>query len=104
MKWPYALQGFIFAPAFVGLIFLLKALCPQGTGDICFADHFAVPVFMPLIALYQLFGIESSPSSQEFIFVLMYWAVVGFLIGLLIDLLTKKESKSSPPSFNGPKT
>lgn len=95
MRIPYAVQGMICAPAIVGLIFILKAFCPANAGGACFADAFATPVFLPLVAMYRIFGHVPDPNGQEVLFVFLYWAAIGFLIGLACDMwLPKKEVPS----------
>lgn len=91
MRIPYSIQGMLFAPALVGLTFLLKAFCPASAGNDCFADVFATPVFLPLIAIYKIFGyMPASSGGQELLFILLYWALTGFVIGLIIDLFSKR--------------
>ncbi len=89
MKIPYSIQGLFFAPALIGLVFLLKVSCPVGTGEGCFADNFLSPVFMPIKFLYKIFdSIAPTLATHEPLFILGYWAVVGLLIGLVFDLKT----------------
>jgi hypothetical protein len=94
MKWPYAIQGLLFAPAFIGLVFLLKAFCPGSAGDSCFADFFAVPVFLPLITMYKIFGQVPGANGQEFLFLILYWSLVGFLVGFILDLYIRRSQYS----------
>ena len=89
MRIPYAVQGLLFAPALVGLILVLKAFCPAAADGSCFADFFAMPIFLPLIALYKIFGSTPPFSGQEFLFIFLYWAVVGFFLGLILDLCSR---------------
>lgn len=95
MRVPYSIQGFFFAPAAAGLLFLLKITCPVSTGYGCFADNFLPVVFMPLNFLYTLFArVAPTLAHHEPIFILGYWALVGFVAGLLVDLWrieTKRE-------------
>lgn len=86
-----AIKGLFFAPALVCLFFLLKAFCPASAGSSCFADQFAVPIFLPLVAVYKIFGDSSVLLGQEFLFIILYWAFIGYLIGLIVDLLTHRE-------------
>lgn len=79
-------QGALFAPALICLLFVLKAFCPDSAGESCFADQFAVPIFLPLVAMYRLFGDSSIVGGQELLLVFGYWAFVGFLVGLVVDL------------------
>jgi hypothetical protein len=89
MKIPYSIQGLLFAPVLVGLIFLLKSFCPASAGNMCFADWFATPVFLPLIAVYKIFGHAPAASGGEVLFIFLYWALVGFVVGLIPDLYTR---------------
>lgn len=97
----------LFAPALVGLMFLLKAFCSATAGSSCFADYFATPIFLPLVALYRAFGKVPALNAQEVLFIFLYWAFMGFLLGLVADLLKpKKESAgalSNPSSPVPPK-
>lgn len=88
MRLSSATKGILFAPTLICLFFILKAFCPESAGDACFADQFAVPIFLPLIAVYRLFGSSDIILGQEFLFVLIYWSFVGFLVGFILDLYT----------------
>ena len=90
MRIPYSIQGTLFGPAFIGLTLILKMIClaPVGTG--CFADHLAIPIFLPLILVYVTFG-EGLVLAHELWFVLLYWSFVGLLIGLIFDLRTGRK-------------
>lgn len=85
MHVPYSIQGALFGPAFIGLSLVLKLLCPVSAGAGCFIDHLAVPIFLPLIIVYKIFG-EGFVMSHELWFVFIYWGVVGCLLGLIFDL------------------
>ena len=102
MRFASALKGLFFAPAIVCLFFVLKAFCPESAGDSCFADQFAVPIFLPLVAVYKIFGNSSIIGGQEFLFIMLYWAITGFLVGLILDLCTRQSPYSPeqhlPPS------
>ena len=89
MKIPYFIQGALFGPVLIGLALILKVLCPASAGSSCFADHLAVPIFLPLIFAYTNFG-GNLIVIHEFWFVIAYWAIVGFLIGLIFDLRGRK--------------
>lgn len=91
---PYALQGLLFVPALIALIFVLKAFCPESSGEGCFADYFATPIFLPLVIIYKLFGGNSAALGQEFLFILLYWAAIGFLLGFILDLYTRRSQYS----------
>jgi len=87
MRIPYSIQGLFFAPALIGLVFILKISCPAGTWEGCFADNFITPVFMPIKFFYKIFS--SHPlllAAHEPLFILGYWALVGLFIGLIFDL------------------
>ncbi len=97
MRLPSSVQGMIFAPVLVCLFFILKAFCPESAGDSCFADQFAVPIFLPLVAIYKIFGNSSVIGGQEFLLILAYWAFVGFLVGLLVELFfSHRKSQPAP--------
>ena len=100
-KIPYSLQGLIFAPALIGVIFILKVTCPAATGEWCFADNFVRPTFMPLKFLYQVFGTNHAPllANHEPLFILGYWAIVGFLVGLLLELYIHMKKPSLEEGF-----
>ena len=85
MRIPYFVQGAFFGPALIGLSIILKVLCPPATGAACFADNLAVPIFLPLIFVYKIVG-ENLVVVHELWFVVLYWSLVGFLIGLIFDL------------------
>ncbi len=96
MKIPYAIQGAFFAPALVGVLFILKITCPASAGQGCFADPFLTPVFMPLMVIYKVFGDVSFVIAHEPIFILFYWIIVGIFVGLLFDILEdNQENKFS---------
>ncbi len=115
---PYSLQAVIFVPLFAGLVFVLKAFCPDSAGDSCFADYFATPIFLPLIAIYKILGGAPASVGQELLFILLYWGAVGFLLGFILDLYTRPSQYSpeprlppsqtsgpvSPPQSQGPLT
>ncbi|MBX4189240.1 hypothetical protein KW785_01430 [Candidatus Parcubacteria bacterium] len=87
MKVPYSLQGLLFAPVFLVLLFVLKITCPSSSG--CFADVFSAPAFIPLASVYKMFGPVEAISAHEPIFILGYWALVGLLVGLCFDIWRK---------------
>ena len=84
----------LFAPVLVALIFVLKGLCPGSVGSACFADFFATPIFLPLVAIYKIFGYAPSASGGEVAFIFLYWALVGFVLGLILDLYKR------PPQYS----
>jgi len=95
MRLPYSIQGALFGPLFIGLALILKAFCPSNTTDMgCFADHLAIPIFLPLIMLYRAIG-EEVLLKHELWFVFIYWIIVGLLIGLIFDLRSRR-SRYSP--------
>ncbi len=89
MKVPYALQGALFAPAFIGLLFILKITCPASGG--CFSDHFAGLIFMPVAFVYKVLGGNTFLTARESLLILLYWAIVGLLVGYIFDLLRPEE-------------
>jgi len=90
MRIAYAIQGALFALALIGLVFIIKIGCPVGAGQGCFSDYFTVPMFMPLGFIYKFFGEVPVVYANESIFILLYWALVGLLIGLCFDLFPRK--------------
>ncbi len=96
MKLPYSIQGMLFAPVLIALVFLLKAFCPASAGDACFADWFATPVFLPLIAIYKVFGkMPGASNGQELLFIILYWTLTGFILGFILDLITRSKEKET---------
>jgi hypothetical protein len=92
---PYSIQGMLFAPVLISLILLLKAFCPASAGNMCFADWFATPVFLPLIAIYKIFGgVPGQGNAQELLFIVLYWTLTGFVLGLILDLCTRPSQYS----------
>jgi hypothetical protein len=87
MRVPYAIQGALFGPILIGLSLVLKLVCPVAVGGGCLTDHLAVPIFLPLIFVYRTFG-EGLVMAHELWFVLIYWSLVGLLVGLIFDLHT----------------
>ncbi len=85
MRIPYSVLGALFGPLLIGFSLVLKVFCPTSTGAGCFADHLAVPIFLPLIFVYKVVG-ENLIMIHELWFVLLYWSFVGFLVGLISDL------------------
>jgi hypothetical protein len=76
---PLWAQGALFAVAFALLIFFLKITCPIELG--CFADPFLLPLLSPLIFVHYLGPL----GSFEPFFILLFWCLVGMLIGFLFD-------------------
>jgi len=93
MHVPYSIQGALFGPALIGLSLFLKVLCLTPTGMGCFADFLAVPIFLPLIFIYKIVG-EGWIMYHELWFVVLYWSLVGCLIGLIFDLRTRRSPYS----------
>ncbi len=94
MHIPYFLQGLLFGPAFIGLTLILKIICPVPAGVGCFADHLAVPIFLPLIFIYKIVD-QGLVLNHELPFLVFYWSLVGLLFGLILDL-RKARSQYSP--------
>jgi len=91
MRRYHSLEGLILAPVFAATVFLLKLSCPVKTGEGCFADIFFKLVFLPLPFLYKLFA--NHPvwlARHEALMLLVYWAIVGFFIGLAADISKNK--------------
>lgn len=101
MKISSAVRGAIFAPILICIFFLLKATCPDDLGSNCLADKFAVPIFLPLVAVYRLFGSTDMLMGMEFPFILVYWALVGALVGFILDLCINR-SRYLPESHLPP--
>jgi hypothetical protein len=93
MKVPYYIQGALFAPALVGVLFILKITCPAGAGQGCFSDPFLTPVFMPLTFIYKVFGNSPFVVSHEPMFILLYWILIGLFVGMLFDILNHKKQE-----------
>src|SRR5687767_14461702 len=91
---PSSVQGLLFGPILISLFFVLKAFCPDSAGEMCFADQFALPIFLPLGAIYKIFGDSDIIFGQELLFIFVYWALIGFLIGLILDLCKR------PPQYS----
>ncbi|MDB5253945.1 MAG: hypothetical protein JWL80_11 [Parcubacteria group bacterium] len=91
MRVPYAVQCALFAPSLVLLIFILKITCPVETGNGCFVDPFISSVFFPLPSVYRLFGQIGLVATHEPLFILLYWTVVGFLVGVVIDVYKSRK-------------
>ena len=98
MRIPYSVQGALFGPALIGLTLILKLLCPASAGASCFADHLAVPLFLPLLLLHAIIG-ESLVLVYELWFIVLYWSVIGLLIGLIFDL-RNHQSQYSPAQYH----
>ena len=89
MRTPYSIQGALFGPALIGLSIILKVLCPTSVGAGCFADSLSVPIFLPLIFVYKIVD-DSLVMYHELWFVVLYWSLVGLLVGLIFDLRKRK--------------
>ncbi len=94
MRLPYAIQGLILGPVLVGLFVLLKTFCPASFAQSCLSDYFAAPIFLPLIFVHKLFGDSQVILGQDFLFVMMYWAFVGFFLGFIFDLYNRPSQYS----------
>ncbi len=91
MKLPQSVEGLILAPGFASLILFLKLSCPASNGEGCFADFFIRMVFLPLPFIYKIFS--SHPDivgRHEVSYLLLYWALVGLVIGLIFDIHKKE--------------
>jgi hypothetical protein len=90
MKVSHSIEGLVLAPVFAATVFFLKLSCPVRTGEGCFADIFFKIVFLPLPFLYKIFADNPVWIAQhEKLILLLYWGLVGFLIGLLMDVHKK---------------
>jgi hypothetical protein len=99
MRVPYAVQGFLFAPAFIGLVFFLQVTCPEPSGGGCFADLFTLPMFMPVVFIHYVWGGLAILTQYELMFVVLYWSLVGALFGLCFDIYKEDERGSQNPSL-----
>ena len=81
------MRGALFGPTLIAVSIILKVFCSTATGAFCFADQLAVPIFLPLIFVYAVFG-KGIAIAHELWFVVLYWSAVGLLIGLIFDLYT----------------
>jgi hypothetical protein len=89
---PHFIQGALFGPALIGLILILKVACPTKAGAECFADQLAVPIFLPLIFIYKIVD-EGLIMYHELWFVVIYWSIIGLLIGLMFDLWGRRKTQ-----------
>ena len=89
MHMPYSIQGALFGPVLIGLSLILKLLCPAPVGAGCLTDYLAVPIFFPLIFVYKIVG-GHLIMYHELWFVVLYWSLVGLLIGLIFDLRNRR--------------
>src|SRR3989338_5616349 len=89
MRIPYSIQGALFGPVLIGLSLILKLLCPAPVGAGCLTDYLAVPIFLPLIFVYKIVG-GHLIMYHELWFVILYWSLVGLLIGLIFDLRNRR--------------
>lgn len=89
MRMPYFIQGALFGPTFIGLTFILKVACPTAVSAGCFADSLAVPIFLPLIFVYKMID-GGLIMHYELWFVILYWSLVGLLVGFIFDLRTPR--------------
>ena len=98
MHIPYSIRGALFAPALIALTLVLKVFCPASIdiGSVWFANHLAVPIFLPLILLYATVG-KGLVLIHELWFVVLYWSFIGFLIGLILDLYMRRFRYSPVP-------
>ena len=94
MRIPYSIKGALFGPALLAIVIILKMFCLGPASSGCFVDYVAVPIFLPLILVYKVIGIGSL-MINEFLLVLLYWSVVGFLVGFMTDLYMHR-SRYSP--------
>ncbi len=86
MRVPYAIKGMLFAPALVALAFFLKVICPESPGSGCLSDYLSTPIFLPAIFVESAVGKSIGSYGLEMLVVLLYWALVGLLVGLIFDL------------------
>lgn len=93
-KVPHFLEGLVLAPVFAATVFFLKLSCPVATGQGCFADAFYKILFLPLPSIYKVFSNHLVlVGRHEIVFLLIYWALVGFFLGLFFDIHKKPTKK-----------
>jgi len=90
MRLPYSVQGLLFAPALLVLVFFLRLTCPVSTNEACFSDYFSVPAFMPLAFAEKVMRVTMGSMFYEIAFVMIYWTLIGFLVGLCFDVYKKR--------------
>lgn len=85
MRVPFWLQGTVFVPLFIGFLFIIRAkiLLP--------------PVFLPVILFQSLFGGIGFVAEHEAVFVFIYWALVGALVGLCFDIFRRPHQAKTAP-------
>lgn len=86
MRVPYAIQGMLFAPAIVGITFFLKVICPASPGAGCLSDFLAPPIFLPAVFIESVIGKSIGSYAYEVVVILLYWALIGLLVGFICDL------------------
>lgn len=86
MRVPYSVQGALFAPTLMGLVFVLQVTCPEPVGGGCFADNFTIPLFMPAVFLNSVLSGAGAFGQYELLFIMLYWVLVGALFGFIFDL------------------
>jgi hypothetical protein len=96
MRIPHSIKGTLSMPVIVSLLFLLKSFCTAASGNMCVPDYFATFLFLPLVGIYKMFGYTLEATYEEFIFILIYWASIGFLIGFVLDILYQKDEATTP--------
>lgn len=91
MRLSHSIKGLVLGPVFAALIIFLGLTCPAGRGQGCFADFFISILFLPLPFIYKVFSNHPDiVGRHEVVFLLIYWSLVGFFIGLLVDVHKKK--------------
>ena len=100
MRLPYAITGLFVGPVLIALGVLLKGFCAEGS--VCVVDPFASIIFLPLVFIYKLFGSSAIIADQEFLFIFIYWSLVGAVLGFILDLYMRPSQYSPgqrlPPS------
>lgn len=86
MRVPFWLQGALFVPLLIALLFVVgvRSLLP--------------PVFLPIVLFQSLFGGIGFVARHEMAFVFIYWAFVGALVGLCFDIFHPKTKTASSQS------
>jgi len=88
MRLPFWIKGGFLGIAYVLVISFIKNLCRTTEAEWCFADIFWPFLFQPLLALDYLLPQEIIEFLGENLFktTLVFWFIMGSLIGLIYGL------------------
>ena len=76
------------------VVFFIKVTCPAPAGGGCFADTVATPIFMPVVFMHRMFDTTYGSLWVELLFLVVYWSLVGMLIGFCFDLYRNKSPQN----------